>query len=342
MIVDNEITRVGRIFLHSPGVFVWQSGHNRIAHNHIYDQAYTGLVVSGVRRLFFAPEFEQMGIKNPFRRWKFPEGTREHLPTIRWDEIELSSTQDWAAYEPYMHARGNVIEFNEVHDCLKLLHDGNCIYLSGNGDGNIVRYNVTYNHPQGSMIRTDDDSHGATILGNLLFGTTGNQGLTIKGLNTAQNNFLINCQLLTGSAGNSVDPASQIDHNIFYHTTVSIPAGFHYGMDKMGAGLDYNLYYHKDGSAQSLLQKQRQRSKTGRIDQHSVAGDPLFADLVHGDFRFKAGSPALELGIEPLTPDVVGQMGTTRDSFFKRFPAGMPLDVQWTNAGKGKKNELNL
>jgi hypothetical protein len=23
-----------------------------------------------------------------------------------------------------MHARGNLIEFNEVHDCLKLLHDG--------------------------------------------------------------------------------------------------------------------------------------------------------------------------------------------------------------------------
>lgn len=70
-----------------------------------------------------------------------------------------------------------MIEFNEVHDCLKRLHDGNCIYLSGNGAGNIVRHNVTYNHPEGSMIRTDDDSHGATVQGNLMFGTTGRWGI---------------------------------------------------------------------------------------------------------------------------------------------------------------------
>ena len=32
---NNEITRVGRLFLHSPGIFIWQSGHNRITNNHV-------------------------------------------------------------------------------------------------------------------------------------------------------------------------------------------------------------------------------------------------------------------------------------------------------------------
>ncbi len=340
---NNEITRVGRLFLHSPGVFVWQSGHNRISNNHIYDQAYTGLVISGVRRRFFEPVFDQMGVKNPYGRWSFPEGTREHLPTIRWDEIDLGDDiESWDSYEPYMHARGNVIEFNEVHDCLKLLHDGNCIYLSGNGDGNIVRHNVAYNHPKSAMIRTDDDSHGVSIIGNLLFGTMGNQGITIKGLNIVQHNVLINCQLLTGGAGNKFDPDSLMNHNVFYHTSAPIPEGFHYGIDGMGAGLDYNLYYHVDGSAPEVLQQQRERSHSKVVDRSSVAADPMFTDLQQGDFSFQPGSPALDLGIEALTPEIIGQMGTTRDPFLPRFNADKLLEVHRTHGGKGKQNELNL
>ncbi|MDF7800834.1 right-handed parallel beta-helix repeat-containing protein [Pontiellaceae bacterium B1224] len=329
IIHNNEITRVGQLFLHSPGVFVWQSGHNRISHNHIYDQAYTGLVVSGVRRRFFEPVFESMDEKNPFvKKWSFPEGTREHIPTIRWDEITLSSVTDWPAYESYMHARGNIIEFNEVHDCLKLLHDGNCIYLSGNGDGNIVRYNVTYNHPQGAMIRTDDDSHGATVSHNLLFGTMSNSGIAIKGLNTCQHNIYVNCTMGTGGAGNTVDPKSEMSRNLFYFTDATQSSSFHNKIERVGAGLDYNLYYHEGGDAGKVLQAQRKKGAKNKIDVHSVAGDPMFVDFVHGDFSFKADSPALELGIEPLTLETVAKIGTSRDPFLTRFAAGMPLDAR--------------
>jgi len=317
---NNEITRVGQLFLHSPGIFVWQSGHNRISHNHVYDQAYTGIVVSGVRRRFFAPMFGKMGKVNPFAKWNFSEGTREHLPTIRWDEITLADIEEWSAYEPYMHSRGNLIEFNEVHDCLKLLHDGNCIYLSANGDGNVVRNNVTYNHPEGAMIRTDDDSHGSTVQGNLLFGTRGNQGITIKGLNTATGNVFVNCQLLTGRAGNTVDPKSDLSRNTFCFVSGAVSEGFHYGIDIVGGGLDYNVYYHKaPGVGESLLQKQRARNKTKLADHHSLAADPLFVDPIRGEFSFKDGSPALKLGIKPLSVDIVREMGTLRDPFLARF-----------------------
>lgn len=354
---NNEITRVGQLFLHSPGIFVWQSGHNRISHNHIYDQAYTGMVIAGVRRRFFDPVFKKMGKANPYKSWMFPEGTREHIPTIRWDEITLTDIEDWPAYEPYMHARGNLIEFNEVHDCLKLLHDGNCIYLSANGDGNIVRHNVTYNHPEGAMIRTDDDSHGATVQGNLLFGTKGNQGITIKGLNTATGNLFINSQLLTGRAGNTVDPTSDLSRNIIYVVSGPVSEGFHYGIDTVGAGLDYNIYYHKTpGVGKSLLQTQRERNKTKLADRHSLAADPLFVDPAQGDFGFKNGSPALKLGIQPLSLDIVQKMGTLRNPFLSRFKTDpskfFKRPPQEANEHKGKKknrknrrkgnDELNL
>lgn len=339
---NNEITRVGQLFLHSPGIFVWQSGHNRISHNHVYDQAYSGIVISGVRRRFFAPVFEQMGQANPYKNWLFPEGTREHIPTIRWDEITLANIRNWPAYEPYMHARANVIEFNEVHDCLKLLHDGNCIYLSAHGDGNIVRHNVTYNHPEGAMIRTDDDSHGCTVQGNLLFGTKGNQGITIKGLNVATENVFVNSQLLTGRAGNTVDPKSELSRNIFYFVSGAVSDGFHYGVDIVGAGLDQNIYYHKaPGVAESLLRKQRARNKTKLADHHSLAADPLFVDPAQGDFGFKDGSPATKLGIPPLSADVVQKMGTLRDPFLTRFKPDSSLlfkrPPETVDKQKGKK-----
>ncbi|MEN8662947.1 MAG: right-handed parallel beta-helix repeat-containing protein [Lentimonas sp.] len=324
---SNEITKVGTLFLHSPGIFIWQSGHNEVSHNHVYDLAYTGILVTGVRRRFFEPVFEEMGQKDPFPQWVFHRDTREHSSTIRWDEIKLDGDiTDWATYEPYMHARHNVLEFNEVHDCLKVLHDGNCIYLSGNGDGNIVRHNVTYNHAKYGMIRTDDDSHNALVQGNLLFGTISDLGIKIKGLNTATGNVFINCLLTTGGAGNTIDPDSELSRNVFYHTTTNPRSGFHYRLPKVKGGLDYNLYYHeKLGKAEALFAAQKKSNKTKLIDRNSVVADPMFIDHLHGDFGFKAGSPAFDLGIEPLALEVVSQMGTFQDPFIKRFAAGMPI-----------------
>ncbi|CAA6677799.1 MULTISPECIES: right-handed parallel beta-helix repeat-containing protein [unclassified Lentimonas] len=349
VIRNNEIVKVGQLFLHSPGIFVWQSGHNLIAHNHIHDLAYTGMVISGVRRRFFDPIFQEMGVKNPFTKWQFEKENREHSSTIRWDEITLDGDiNDWNLYEPYMHARGNIIEFNEVHDCLKLLHDGNCIYLSGNGDGNIVRYNVNYNHPKGSLIRTDDDSHGATVYGNLLFGTMVSQGIAIKGLNTATGNVFVNSQLLTGGAGNTVDPDATLSRNVFYFTSRDVSNGFHYGLPKVKEGLDYNLYYHyKPGKAQELLDAQMAASRTKLVDRNSVVADPLFIDPIHGDFGFQPDSPALKLGIEPLPLAIVEKMGTFNDPFIKRFASGMPMhSLNGEHEVKGKKgkrpSELDL
>ena len=107
---NNELTDVGSLFWHSPGIFIWQSGSNLISSNHIYDQGYSGLIISGVRRRFFNPVFKKMGQGNPYTRWSFPKGARENLGAIRWDEISLESITEWSSYEPYMHARNNIIE----------------------------------------------------------------------------------------------------------------------------------------------------------------------------------------------------------------------------------------
>lgn len=326
IIIDNELTDVGTFFWHSPGIFVWQSGHNRIAHNHIYNQGYSGLIISGVRRRFFDRLHDEMA-KAQFRQWNFPEGTREHIPTIRWDEIKLSDTINWEAYEPYMHARKNVIEYNEIHDCMKRLHDGNAIYLSAHGDGNIVRRNVTYNHPKSSMIRTDDDSHGVTVEENFFFGTIVMDGMKMKGLNTIRNNIFINSVTLTGRIGNTADPNSLITHNIYYHTVSKLSQGFHKGLKMLNNNINYNLYFHKEqGQAKKFLTIQQQMAPG--MDSRSIVADPMFMDIENGDFSLKKNSPALKLGIKSIPRKEFAKIGCKQNRFINRMIASKD---KWLN-----------
>ena len=105
--------------------------------------------------------------------------------------------------------------------------------------------------------------------------------------------------------------------------------GFHYKLPKVKGGLDYNLYYHEQpGMAEALFAAQNRASRTKLIDKNSVVADPMFIDRIHGDFGFKQGSPAFELGIEPLTLDRVQRMGTFDDPFLKRFADGFPVHVK--------------
>ena len=47
LVTDNRVHHVGELLHHSPGIFAWQSGDNRIANNLIHHTPYTAIVVSG-------------------------------------------------------------------------------------------------------------------------------------------------------------------------------------------------------------------------------------------------------------------------------------------------------
>jgi hypothetical protein len=314
-IFNNEITDVGTLFWHSPGIFIWQSGDNQISNNHIYNLGYSGLVISGVRRRFFASIFKKMEQENPFSTWIFPDGGRENLEAIRWDEIALESTTEWSSYEPYMHARNNVVEYNEIHDCLKRLHDGNAIYLSAHGNGNIVRKNVGYNHPEGAVIRTDDDSHMVSVIENICIGTnkTNSQGLCLKGVNVLENNLLFNASLTAGLACNKPDVRSSYQKNILYFSKKD--SMFHNRLDMLSESLNRNIYYHQDIKvAQNFITEQQK----GNRDTESIAGDPLFVNIAEGNFSFKENSPAIKLGINAIPLNEIKKIGSTKNPWFKR------------------------
>ena len=74
--------------------------------------------------------------------------------------------------EKYNHARHNLFEYNEISHSVQLLSDGNGIYVSGTGTGNIIRYNYLHDnlaHSLPAAIRCDDDQHETLIYGNVLY-----------------------------------------------------------------------------------------------------------------------------------------------------------------------------
>jgi len=293
LVLNNEIENCGTLFWHGLGVFIWQSGHNRIAHNRIHNLGYMGMVVSGVRRRFFGqgPWVEGRG-DNPDRR--------EYMKAIRWSETtKAGKDEDWANYEPYMHARHNLIEYNEIFNCMQRLIDGNCVYLSATGAGNVVRRNLVHSHVKGNLLRTDDDQYGTLVTENIIIGNASQHGYALKRVNSFENNVLVQSMISGQGAGGGPEGGSVIKHNIVYHVDPDIRTFTNARMFKPLAGedIDHNLYYMEGtDAAQEFLVDMREKG----WELHSLAADPLFEDVHNLDFRLKSNSPAFGLGIKPI------------------------------------------
>jgi hypothetical protein len=303
-VIDNDIHHTGTLFNHSMGVFVWQSGDNRIAHNHIRDLGYMGIVLSGVRRRFWNPEIR-------------PRDIRELIPLIDFEATaHLEGGEgDWDAYKGYMHCRNNVVEYNEVHDCMRMLGDGNTIYLSATGPGNIVRANLAYNHDHNAIMRTDDDQFDSIWEKNVLIGNpVSSQGFAHKGCNAFDNNLLINCTagVYTGVHGPS-EGIDSISRNVFvFQGTIAgdllqDESGF------AGGKVDHNLYWAENAEdLQAFLEKRHKMNS----DPASRIADPGFADAENLDFSFLEDSPALDMGIQPIDLERIGRL---QDPAFARL-----------------------
>jgi hypothetical protein len=116
-----------------------------------------------------------------------------------------------------------------------------------------------------------------------------------------------------------------------------------------GKQIDYNLL-HTPGMTTSEPAA-RLQDQSGR-DEHSIAADALFMDPAKGDYRVKAGSPALALGFENFPMDQFG-VRTPRLKAIARTPVlpgaagptpatlGSQRDSQvWTWLGATVRNVL--
>ena len=67
---------------------------------------------------------------------------------------------------------------------------------------------------------------------------------------------------------------------------------------------DHNIYYCK--AERSLGRKTLATLQREGVDANSQAVDPMFVDPGNGDFRYRPGSPAMQMGIVPIDLSKVG------------------------------------
>ena len=310
-VFNNDIHHVGEIYWHSPGIFLWQSGENRIANNLINHTNYTGLILSGCMTDFFARK----------------GNGRELVRTIRRNEVpEFEKAVTLEEVLPYLHTHDNHIENNEIHHVMEKMGDGNAIYIRGSGKNNIIRRNYVH-HMLADMImqagiRTDGGQTGTLVAENLLYKVT-SQGILTKLDNKVENNVIV--EIIEPPRGYYLSvregplTGASIERNIFYSTAKEgsfideLPPGKEGSSEDrrgrqlarvMDADADYNIYFNKVDTemGKALIEKNQ---KNG-VDLHSLAVDPMFVDPENGDFRLKADSPALKMGIKSLDVSKVG------------------------------------
>ena len=316
VVANNYIHHIGWQYWGSVGIFAWQSGDNHIAHNHISNIPYTAILSTG-------------------RISRAEPGPGECSRTVRWHETPAEFRRwDWYHREPYLHARRNIIEYNEVHNAMERLGDGNCIYISGSGGGTIVRYNYCHDcfgDYMNAVIRCDDDQHQTLMQGNVCCRTSGwGEGFISKGDNDIIGNIVADLRPTADNhRGYIVFPygdisGTKIEHNILY-----------------SRGKNQLLYYLGQSSKRRPDAPEWQKTETNAnvyfctedahwADQHfadlrklgmetrSLQADPQFANPDAGDFTFPADSPAAKLGIKPLDVSAAGLQAEYRQRFIGR------------------------
>lgn len=315
LVYNNDIHHVGEIYWQSPGIYICQSGDNRVANNLIHHTNYSGVIVSGIVHRFIT-----RGNK------------RESQRTVRWHELgDLPKKTQPDDVRPFLHTRNNLIENNEIHHAMQILGDGNGIYIRGAGPGNVIRRNYIHHLVSDidgqSAIRTDGGQEDTLIAENLIYKCK-SQGVTLKLNNRFENNIVADVIAPRGVYLKIVEgpmKGASNKRNIYYSTLadctfISEPrAGKgNVGEDRRGRvparmkdiDSDDNLYFCEADS--SLGKKTLQKLQADGVDASSLSVDPMFVDPENGDFRFKPESPALKLGIAPFDMSTVGLLYDTK------------------------------
>ncbi len=346
-IVNNEITRCGQILWHGFGLLIMQSGHNEILNNRIHDMPYDGLGVVGVR----AREFDTLKLKDGITFWK--NGHQQSHDRREWQRIfrrkEIGSPENYWECFRFIHSRHNLIQDNEVHNCVQWLGDGNCVYLTATGLDNTVRRNLMYNVGYGGTFRCDDDQYGTLITENINLGA---MGYTLKNINTSINNIaywphgenFLNLaggqNKFDGDLAKALNLSPKVERNIVVGTN---PTGGKPIRAELLRGVgrycpipsSSNLLYSPDPATRQANEQAIAKLQKKGIDTGSIVADPLFVDPEKLDFRLKPESPALKLGFKEIDTSHIGLL---EQSAFERLrKEGLPKSLgNWIYDNKEK------
>jgi len=262
----------------------------------------------------------------PFRRaW---------VSSIRFDECEPYIKKGLAAeyhnrleyFLPLLHARENRIVMNDISRTLLRLHDGNAIYFSAMGENNVVERNYLHkNEGTAGAIRLDDNPSFTIIRENVI--TESEQGLGLKGPADVINNFIFTETFLRGRSlpgwlGGTKKVLPQ--RNVFMPPVSSKSSSGLYLTDNRATNRPFyenlpkmeNSIYFTNNTSDPYVPKTElgnelfsgQPVTVGEDSIKLLYADPMFDEeaMKQMIFKFKEGSPAIDLGIKPIDLRMVG------------------------------------
>jgi hypothetical protein len=265
-VTDNHLHALGRIYAPAVGVFILQSGTNRVAHNHIHDLYYTAVSVGW--------------------NWGYQETPcRENVIEFNhMHDIGQSMLSDMGAVYTLGIQRGTVVRNNLIHDVNSFTYGGwglypdegstdivwenNVVYRTKSagfhqhyGRENIVRNNVFAFGKEYQLMRTREEEHVSFIFtNNIVYFDSGH----LLGSNWKNERYVI-------------------ENNLYFDA-------------RIGA-VSQEIKF-----ADVNLEKWRARGH----DTNSVRADPLFVAPDKFDFTLKSDSPALKMGFKPIDVTGVG------------------------------------
>jgi hypothetical protein len=192
----------------------------------------------------------------------------------------------------------NTIDHNLIYDCMKVLHDGAAIYLFAGKDcavrGNVARDIVDTGGYGASAYYLDEQSEGCVVEGNLSINVAWPTHNHMARGNTIRDNVFV-----TDGDLKLTFPRSSgytLSGNVLY-------AGGRITIENPDAVTAWskNLFFSGAGRIEGV--KLDQYAKVGPAEAvrgDTRVADPLFEDRAKDDFRYRAGSPASELGLRPL------------------------------------------
>jgi Right handed beta helix region len=299
-IEGNHIHHVGRIVGHSAGIFLFQSGENKITRNEIHHSPRYGIGMKGSPRWDMMKDLTFGGVK------------------VTWEN-------HWG----FLTGRNNVFAFNDIHHVVLDSDDAGAITFWGTGRNNQVRSNVVHDlnfsvsSGLGQAIYLDEASDYTIVDGNLMFNLQGkiSQGIFAKGLYTKlfRNIVVLDDAKQSGIRSQELGGSGERTAHHVYRKNVIVYRGqggpalnfSNFADDRLDES-DENLFYAKQGEVvfrisgvDQSLADWRKGSTTPR-DTLSKVAFPAFRNLDNNDFDFGSDSPLHALGMTPLNRADVG------------------------------------
>ena len=213
-------------------------------------------------------------------------------------------------------ATNNLVEYNHIHDLGRgVLTDMGGIYTLGVSPGTKLAHNLIHdinsNTYGGWGIYTDEGSSYMLIEDNVVYHTrSGGFHQHYGKENRVRNNvFAFSTDQQIQRSRMEAHLSFSFDHNIIGYDRGALLSG-NWKDDRFD--LDYNLYWDYSQRPVTFLKDSLEVWQKRGHDLHSLIAEPGFRNPKKLDFRLRAGSPALKLGIKPIDLTTVGP----------RFPVG--------------------